>query len=69
MRRFVSVKLIVPLLCVMLFAACNKRCHCYRYDGGHDFFTPEEVDERGGSCQQMIYYANYRPYSICEWDY
>lgn len=54
---------------MMLFAACNKRCHCYRYDGDHDFFTPDEVDERGGSCQQMIYYANYRPYSICEWDY
>ena len=54
--------------CLML-SACNKTCHCYGYDFSHHYFTPEEVDARGTSCANMIYFDNNRLYSICEWDY
>lgn len=60
----------VFVLIAVLSVSCNKRCHCYGYDGAHHYFTPEEVDARESSCSDMIYFDGYnRLYSICEWDY
>ena len=58
---------LLPFL--LLLASCNKRCHCYGYDGAHTYFTQQEVDNEGGSCPNMIYFDNQRFYSLCEWDY
>ncbi len=60
--------LLAAAFCLVM-SACNKRCHCYGYDGSHHYFTPEEVDASNGSCSSMIYFADNRLYSICEWDY
>lgn len=53
----------------LLLGSCHKVCHCYGYDNTHTFYTEEEVDERGGTCSEMMYFANVRRYSLCEWDY
>ena len=60
----------VFVLVAVLSVSCNKRCHCYGYDGGHYYFTPEEVEAQETSCSNMIYFdGTNRLYSICEWDY
>ena len=53
----------------VLAASCHKTCHCYKYDGTHRFFTPEEVEAHNRSCSEMIYFDDNPLYSICEWDY
>ena len=57
------------LLClVLLFSSCEKRCHCYRYDGSHDFFTREQLDDIDMTCIGMTHIQMGLIYSICEWD-
>lgn len=60
----------IGMLGLLLLTGCNKRCHCYGYDGSHTFYSPKEVKASGHSnCVDMIYQANTRYYSLCEWDY
>lgn len=61
--------LALALCAAFLLGSCNKQCHCYGYDNTHTFYSEEEVDQRGTTCAEMIYFANTRRYSICEWDY
>ena len=69
-RKIRPVAAVLVAGCTLaLLAGCDKQCHCYGYDGSHHYFTPEEVDESGSSCANMIYFENFRLYSICEWDY
>ena len=62
-------QLLLLSVCLLLLATgCNKKCHCYGYDGSHTYYSKEEVNDAGKSCSEMIYFANFRRYSICEWD-
>lgn len=61
--------LALPAGACLLLGSCNKQCHCYGYDNTHTFYSEEEVDQNAGNCAEMIYFANTRRYSICEWDY
>lgn len=61
--------LALPLGACLLLGSCHKQCHCYGYDNTHTFYSEEEVDQRGKSCAEMIYFANTRRFSLCEWDY
>lgn len=70
-RTVLRTKMLAAIVVVLfLLPGCNKRCHCYGYDGAHVYFTPEEVDAHEASnCSSMIYFADNRLYSLCEWDY
>lgn len=73
-RRVTSVRLagrgLLAACCAcLLMGSCHKECHCYGYDGAHTFYTEEQVDESGSTCSEMIYFANVRRFSLCEWDY
>lgn len=64
-----KIILLSTLLAVAtLFTSCEKRCHCYRYDGGHDFFTHEQLKNIDMSCVGMERYQMGLIYSLCEWD-
>lgn len=72
-RRIASVRqTLLPLLACgacLLLHGCHKECHCYGYDNTHTFYSEEEVDAKGSTCSEMIYFANVRRFSLCEWDY
>lgn len=59
------------MLCCTIFTSCNKRCRCMKNNRQYVYYTPEELSQRGKSCNDMIYLeglaAQY--YSECEWEY
>lgn len=66
-----SKKLIFTCLATLFLlsaVSCNKRCHCYGYDGSHIYFSKEEVKASKENCSEMIVWNEIRLYSICEWD-
>ncbi|MBQ7280088.1 MAG: hypothetical protein IJR13_05110 [Bacteroidales bacterium] len=66
MKRLITLAII--LSSIITLASCKKNCRCYGYDGNARDYSRQEVNDRGGSCPNMIYQANTRFYSICEWD-
>lgn len=67
-------KALYPLLAVallMLTLSCNKRCQCYRYDGGYVEYSTDDLETLGKTCSEMIYYEGLatQRYSMCEWKY
>lgn len=64
-------KKILLCCCVAaLFATgCHKTCRCLGYDGGEYDYTADQVDEiADGNCSTMIYQADTRYYSVCNWE-
>lgn len=59
---------VLCLLIVLGCSSCQRRCHCYGYDGSHTFFTKEELSEMGYSCHGMQEYMYGVIYSLCEYD-
>ena len=53
---------------IALFCSCEKRCHCYRFDGAHEFFTREELNDLDKTCIGMESTQMGLIYSLCEWD-
>lgn len=51
---------------LLLFASCNKKCRCYRYDGNVDYFTDEELENYDRDCAGMEQFNLGQVYSICE---
>ena len=69
-RKWIWLPMLLALACIVL-TSCNKRCRCIKYDSTSDYYTPEELSQRGKNCAQMISLeglaAQY--YSLCEWTY
>jgi hypothetical protein len=63
--------LLTALFLLLLTQSCNKRCQCYRYDGGIEVYTTDELSTLGKTCSEMIYYNGLatQRYSVCEWEY
>jgi hypothetical protein len=55
----------------MLTQSCNKRCQCFRYDGGYVEYSTDDLESLGKTCSDMIYYEGLatQRYSMCEWKY
>lgn len=51
------------------FAACERTCVCYGYDEQEHRYTEEDVEKlHGGNCTNMVYQANTRYLSVCNWE-
>lgn len=60
--------LIIGLLLCSL-AACKRTCVCVGYDAREHRYSEEEVDQKqGGNCANMVYQANTRYLSVCNWE-
>lgn len=68
-KGIVALSLLV-VMCITS-VSCRKRCRCIKNNMTVDYYTPEELDERGKRCVDMVYLdglaAKY--YSLCEWEY
>ena len=64
-RKAIILCAAVAALCM---ASCHKTCVCYRYDGGTDEYSADEVDRRGTTCDNMILQAGQQYYAVCNWD-
>ncbi|MBR1785457.1 MAG: hypothetical protein IJ760_08505 [Bacteroidales bacterium] len=65
-RRTCAVLLLA--LAATTLTGCHKACVCKSYNGQVYTYTPEQVDNHGGSCQDMVYQAGMRIHSICDWE-
>ena len=52
----------------LFLTSCHKTCTCIGYDGGSRTYTAEEVDERGVTCPDMVFFGGVQYYSVCSWD-
>ncbi|MBR1549617.1 MAG: hypothetical protein IJ634_03180 [Bacteroidales bacterium] len=61
--------LVLALLCLTTtLSACHKTCTCIGYNGVADTYTAEEVDDRGVTCPDMVFFGGVQYYSVCSWD-
>lgn len=69
LRTVVTVA-VVAAVCVGT-VGCNKRCRCTKNNMKVDYYTPDELDERGKTCAEMEYLEGLatKYYSLCEWEY
>ena len=69
-KNLTALFLVLALLCLCL-QSCNKRCRCIRNNMTVQYYTPEELAERGKTCEGMIYLDGLATqyYVSCEWEY
>ena len=69
-RRFGVLFLVLMITCLSV-ASCTKRCKCIRNNMTVQYYTPEELSERGKTCEGMIYLDGLATqyYVLCEWEY
>lgn len=64
-----TLRLCLSMALLPLFlTSCHKTCTCIGYDGGSHSYTAEEVDERGVTCPDMVFFGGVQYYSVCSWD-
>ena len=70
-KKQILLPLLCLAMCLLLLQSCNKRCQCYRYDGGYTEYSTADLETLGKTCSEMIYYDGLatQRYSMCEWKY
>ena len=58
----------VALLATILLTSCHKTCSCIGYDSSVHTYTADEVDDRGVTCPDMVFFGGVQYYSVCSWD-
>ena len=64
-------KKLLPILVCLLLAtvSCKRTCVCIGYDEQEHRYSEEEVEQlRGGNCANMVYQADTRYLSVCNWE-
>ena len=62
-------KLLFIALTACAFVGCQRTCVCKGYDGLIHNYTEEEIEQlHGGNCSNMVYQANTRYHSVCNWE-
>ena len=63
-----ACRYLLPLCAVALFCSCHKTCTCIGYDSSVHTYTADEVDDRGVTCPDMVFFGGVQYYSVCSWD-
>lgn len=64
-----KILILLGIVAVVALSSCERRCHCYGYDGSHTYFTKRDLAEMDVSCVGMQEWQLGLMYSLCEYDF